>query len=404
MSEDQFRSVIREEILNFMTENLKNTSSTSPSAPGTESQLATSSVIAQQSSQSQLAKSSVVAQQNSQSQLAKSSIVAQRSGQQLKPREVAREVSPQGKPSGTDLIRIGELVANCFKVMLRMKTGGFGQAYEAFDTKANRPVLLKIEKIALSDYLEMKILKEVKGKQHFPVLLHSGTVNECAFVVTQSLGRHLSEIRHSCPLKPARLSMSAAYRCSIQCLEAVEELHNTGWIHRDPKPSNFATGKETADQGTIYILDYGLCRKFVGNNGMVIPARETVGFRGTVRYASLAAHENKELSRRDDLWSLYYLFIELLTGQLPWRKTNDKAAVAKLKVEYSPETLAKAFPSEVEEIVQHIRRLQYADKPDYRAIRACFTKMLTKNNMKLDDPYDWQVADCKTLLHWAPPN
>lgn len=51
------------------------------------------------------------------------------------------------------------------------------------------------------------------------------------------------------------------------------------------------------------------------------------GFRGTVRYASVNAHHNREMGRHDDLWSLLYMLVEFVNGQLPWRKIKDKEQV-----------------------------------------------------------------------------
>ena len=48
---------------------------------------------------------------------------------------------------------------------------------------------------------------------------------------------------------------------------------------------------------------------------------------GTVRYASINAHKNKEMGRHDDLWSLFYITVEFVNGQLPWRKIKDKEQV-----------------------------------------------------------------------------
>ena len=45
----------------------------------------------------------------------------------------------------------------------------------------------------------------------------------------------------------------------------------------------------------IYMLDFGLARQYTNAAGEVRPARAAAGFRGTVRYASINAHKNKEM-------------------------------------------------------------------------------------------------------------
>lgn len=75
------------------------------------------------------------------------------------------------------------------------------------------------------------------------------------------------------------------------------------------------------------MLDFGLARQFTTGTGEVRPPRAAAGFRGTVRYASVNAHKNKEMGRHDDLWSLFYMLVEFVNGQLPWRKIKDKEQV-----------------------------------------------------------------------------
>ena len=52
--------------------------------------------------------------------------------------------------------------------------------------------------------------------------------------------------------------------------------------------------------------------------------RAMVGFRGTIRYASVNAHYGRDLGRVDDLWSLLYILVELATGSLPWNMSGDR--------------------------------------------------------------------------------
>jgi len=34
------------------------------------------------------------------------------------------------------------------------------------------------------------------------------------------------------------------------------------------------------------------------------------------------------MGRHDDLWSLFYMLVEFVVGQLPWRKIKDKVNLA----------------------------------------------------------------------------
>lgn len=148
------------------------------------------------------------------------------------------------------------------------------------------------------------------------------------------------------------------------------------------------------------MLDFGLCRYFLSDDGSVKPARPKIGFRGTVRYASVAAHELQDLSRRDDLWSLFYSFYELLIGQLHWRNSNDKEEVLKIKLRHTPESMCHGLPKEVNEFTSLIRELKFEDKPRYEEMYACLNRFLHEINVNSTDLYDWQVEDCRSLYHW----
>jgi len=66
-------------------------------------------------------------------------------------------------------------------------------------------------------------------------------------------------------------------------LTPVEDLHGIGYLHRDVKPGNFAVGRaEEQKQRNMYILDYGLARRYLNETGVHRRPREKAGFRGTV--------------------------------------------------------------------------------------------------------------------------
>ncbi|VDL68884.1 unnamed protein product [Nippostrongylus brasiliensis] len=93
-----------------------------------------------------------------------------------------------------------------------------------------------------------------------------------------------------------------------------------GFLHRDIKPPNFAIGREEDNTNhTIYILDFGLCRRYRTMEKDLRYMREKAAFRGTTRYASIGALEMKEQSRRDDVEAWWYMILEWMIGQLPWK-------------------------------------------------------------------------------------
>ena len=73
-------------------------------------------------------------------------------------------------------------------------------------------------------------------------------------------------------------------------LNAIESVHDKGYIHRDIKPSNFVLGKGKTRE-MVYVVDFGLGKLHLDKDGRPLEQRQTADFRGTVAYASLNAHK-----------------------------------------------------------------------------------------------------------------
>ena len=67
------------------------------------------------------------------------------------------------------------------------------------------------------------------------------------------------------------------------------------------------------------MLDFGLARQYTNAQGEVRPPRGAAGFRGTVRYASMNAHKNKEMGKFT-IPKIYFfqvsVFCELISNEV----------------------------------------------------------------------------------------
>ncbi|XP_038584273.1 tau-tubulin kinase 2 isoform X2 [Micropterus salmoides] len=290
-----------------------------------------------------------------------------------------------------DILSVLSLVKERWKVVKKIGGGGFGEIYEALDLLTRVSVALKVESAQQPKQvlkMEVAVLKKLQGKDHVCRFVGCGRNDRFNYVVMELQGRNLADLRRS--MTRGTFSISTTLRLGRQILEAIESIHSVGFLHRDIKPSNFAMGRFPSTCRTCYMLDFGLARQFTNSCQEVRPPRPVAGFRGTVRYASVNAHKNKEMGRHDDLWSLFYMLVEFLVGQLPWRKIKDKEHVGKLKDTYDHRLMLKHLPAEFGVFLEHISNLDYFTKPDYQLLMSVFDNSMKTYNVVENDPYDWE--------------
>uniref|UniRef100_A0A673CGI1 Tau tubulin kinase 1a n=1 Tax=Sphaeramia orbicularis TaxID=375764 RepID=A0A673CGI1_9TELE len=242
--------------------------------------------------------------------------------------------------------------------------GGFGEIYEALDLLTRENVALKVESAQQPKQvlkMEVAVLKKLQGKNHVCKFIGCGRNDKFNYVVMQLQGRNLADLRRSQPR--GTFTMSTTLRLGKQILESIEAIHSVGFLHRDIKPP-----------------------------------RTVAGFRGTVRYASVNAHKNKEMGRHDDLWSLFYMLVEFAVGQLPWRKIKDKEQVGQIKERYDHRMLLKHMPSEFNVFLDHVQALDYYTKPDYQLLMSVFENSMKERIITENEPFDWEKGGSDVTL------
>ncbi|NXN30721.1 TTBK2 kinase, partial [Nycticryphes semicollaris] len=271
--------------------------------------------------------------------------------------------------------------------------GGFGEIYDALDLLTRENVALKVESAQQPKQvlkMEVAVLKKLQGKDHICRFIGCGRNDRFNYVVMQLQGRNLADLRRS--QSRGTFTISTTLRLGKQILESIESIHSVGFLHRDIKPSNFAMGRFPSTCRKCYMLDFGLARQFTNSCGDVRPPRAVAGFRGTVRYASINAHRNREMGRHDDLWSLFYMLVEFVVGQLPWRKIKDKEQVGSIKERYEHRLMLKHLPQEFNVFLDHISNLDYFTKPDYQLLMSVFDNSMKMFGVIDSDPFDWEKS------------
>ena len=244
--------------------------------------------------------------------------------------------------------------------------------------------------------LEAVVLTKLQVHSSFPRFVEYGRdgPQQVAYLAMQLLGDNLLRLRRA--QRKLRFSLPTTLRFGLSALRCLQVMHDCGFIHRDVKPSNFVIGTG-ADTQRVYMIDFGLARAYREKaTGAVIPARKEIGgFRGTPRYASVFVHREEDLSRRDDLWSLLYILVEFVTGDLPWGAKREKAAIGAIKERYHSPKLLKGCPSCFLPFFHHLASLSFDSTPDYALLSSLLEGKLSKLRVKPDHLMDWEDAGQK---------
>ncbi|KAL6046385.1 Tau-tubulin kinase Asator [Balamuthia mandrillaris] len=298
----------------------------------------------------------------------------------------------QERPRSVSLINGSHIIKGRWKILRKIGQGAFGEIYSGRDIHTNKLVAIKVERVDSKKQvlkLEVAVLKKLQTCPWVVQFITCGRHNDYNYMVMELLGDNISEFRRKQPSQ--KFSLLTTCKLGMQMLRAIEAVHELGYLHRDIKPSNYAMGLTPEKKGTVYLIDFGLARKYITPSGEIRPPRDSTGFRGTARYAAINSHDSKDLGRRDDLWSLFYLLLEFTNGYLPWRRIKDKDQVGEMKKKLSNEELVGDRPEEFMRWMEHLQGLGYADRPDYKYLHELLAQLYRKHNGDENTPFDWET-------------
>jgi len=287
----------------------------------------------------------------------------------------------------------------------KLGSGAFGEIFEGINPKTNQEVAIKFENAStkhpqlfyeakLYQYLGKDTLIREKG---IPQIYYCSTEGTKNIMIMDLLGPSLEDLFNLCNRK---FTLKTVLMIGDQMLTRIEYIHARYLLHRDIKPDNFVIGRGK-NQPMIYIIDFGLAKRWVNRDGKHIPYREGKSLTGTARYASISTHLGIEQARKDDLESLGYVMVYFLKGSLPWQnmkasnKAEKYAKIMAKKLGTTLDVLCKGLPAEFANFIAYAKELKFEDKPDYNYLRELLRSLFAKSGYVWDYNYDWNIATKK---------
>ncbi|VDM96679.1 unnamed protein product [Thelazia callipaeda] len=220
------------------------------------------------------------------------------------------------------------------------------------------------------------------------------------YLVTKCYGLSIADQQSNQPDK--RFSKPTCLKLGLRTLKCLQQLHEIGFIHRDIKPQVFVT--DATEPQNIYIVHFGLARRFRTRECAHLPRRPSLALLGAVKYISRNAHKRNDRSQCDDIESWFYVLIEMFNRELlTWTDKTKEEEIRPEKEAFMTERgfqktteLCQSIPQAFFEILRHINTLTFAAKPNFTRMRKVLKNEIEVNDFKTE-PYDWIKAEGKKI-------
>lgn len=217
------------------------------------------------------------------------------------------------------------IINDKYEIHAKIGNGSFGKVFLGIHLQNKKKIIVKTESLtSLYGLLkhETNILYFLSRNRcsNIPSVYWYGNTNSFSdlgpqkcLAMTYFSGKSLDQLRE-------KMTMQEKKQWMYSMIFLLEQIHQTGIIHRDIKPAHFIL----SDDGKWNLIDFGLAT-FFSDTKEKEKEKEQNTITGTPNYVSVNIHQGFTPDRRDDLISLGYIFLELCLydceprNTLPWK-------------------------------------------------------------------------------------
>ena len=299
--------------------------------------------------------------------------------------------------------------------------GSYGVVYRCVDLQSGKRYALKAfgskklqppPSVVKQQKNEVEFLKLLQNQPGIPRLGKVYQFGEHHWGFTlELLGPSLADIIS----RTGPVSAESACRIGVQLVRCLESVHDAGVIHCDLKPANILIG-DSSGLKQAFLVDFGVSRNYIKQAETALSTQRVESFEGyehilsksrkgllgTARYASINSHLESELSRRDDLESLFYVLIWISKGKLPWEQLDFRISADMKKTAFERileskrltpvEVITEGLPDLFAILLRYSRQLNFKERPAYGIVIKLLQAGIT---FKDDYSFEWESMDRK---------
>ncbi len=242
-------------------------------------------------------------------------------------------------------LEVGQMFAH-YKLEKELGRGGMGVVFQAYDTKLDRMVALKLilSGEQVNEYQVKRFMREARAtaKLDHPYIINVYEVGEKPqnyFTMEYIEGSNLSSL-----IKSGKLDYKKMATIFKKCSEGLQCAHENNIVHRDIKPANIMLTKKHEPR----IMDFGLVKV----EGAEEKLSMTGGMMGTPAYMPPEQADGRNVDRRTDIYALGASLYEALTGRPPFQGSSYLNILRQVYSEepLSPRMLNPDIPLDLEAI------------------------------------------------------